>query len=159
MLCCGLTLPIVCHAFSEPCFPYTASPVWNSLFPGPLFQFITQSIHSTNIYWVPTMGQVPRISCYLHEAYILMMANSYSPLCGSIQVPPLALGFFPKCPLHINFPKPPVSNPHWVVTILLCPHRILCMQILICLAYSCRTWSLEYREKHIIIINSCAPSA
>ena len=127
--------------------------------PGPLFQFITQSIHSTNIYWVPTMGQVPRISCYLHEAYILMMANSYSPLCGSIQVSPLSLGFFPKCPLHINFPKPPVSNPHWVVTILLCPHRILCMQILICLAYSCRTWSLEYREKHIIIINSCAPSA
>lgn len=72
--------------------------------PGPLFQFITQSIHSTNIYWVPTMGQVPRISCYPHEAYILMMANSYSPVCGSIQVSPLPLGFFPKCPLHINFP-------------------------------------------------------
>ena len=117
-------------------------------------------IHSFNKYLLSTYygaGTKDKLlpSWNLH----LMMANSYSPLCGSIQVSPLALGFFPKCPLHINFPQPPDSNPHWLVTILLCPHTILCMQILICLAYSCRPWSLEYREKHIIIINSCAPSA
>ena len=70
MLYCALTLPsTVCHALSEPCaFPYTASPVWNSLFPWPTLVAYHSSIHSTNIYWVPTMGQVPRISP--HETYI-----------------------------------------------------------------------------------------